>query len=200
MAETYLRQSPLAHLHLIARAREPAAVTAGVRLDEKPFTHQFVLRGDADDAAFVAAVESELGTSLALVPNTVTGAAVRIIWLGPDEWLAVAPPDFDLGAKLDAVTNNRHAAVSDVSESRTILTLGGARVLDVLAKGCALDFHASAFGPGRSAQSMLAKAHVILHQTSDAPQFEIYVHRSFAEYLWAWLEDASAEYGLTVGH
>ncbi len=199
MVETYLRQSPLAHLHLIARAREPDSVTAGVRLDERSFRRQFVLRGDADDAAFVAAVERELGTPLALLPNTVAGDTVRVIWLGPDEWLVVADPDIDLGAKLDAVTNNRHAAVSDVSESRTILTLGGTRARAVLAKGCALDFHASAFGPASCAQSMLAKAHVILHQTSDAPQFEIYVHRSFAEYLWAWLEDASAEYGLTIG-
>jgi sarcosine oxidase gamma subunit len=31
-----------------------------------------------------------------------------------------------------------------------------------------------------------------------APTFDIYVARSFAEYLWAWLEDAGGEYGVAV--
>ncbi len=30
------------------------------------------------------------------------------------------------------------------------------------------------------------------------PIFEVYVLRSFAEYLWAWLEDAGREYGVAV--
>jgi sarcosine oxidase gamma subunit len=30
------------------------------------------------------------------------------------------------------------------------------------------------------------------------PAFDIYVPRSFADYLWAWLEDAGREYGVAV--
>jgi len=199
MVESYLRQSPLAHLHLIGRAETPVA-TAGLRMGEKPFSHQFVLRGDAGDADFCAAVADNLGAALPITPNTVsTGGEAAILWQGPDEWLVVAAPGAGIGGKFDAVVAGRHAAVSDVCESRTVLTLAGARVLEVLAKGCALDLHPSVFGAGQCAQSMLAKAHVILHQTSDAPEFEIYVHRSFAEYLWAWLEDAGAEYGVSIG-
>ena len=33
---------------------------------------------------------------------------------------------------------------------------------------------------------------------AEGPVFDIYVLRSFAEYLWAWLEDAAQEYGVTV--
>jgi len=48
----------------------------------------------------------------------------------------------------------------------------------------------------------MAKAPVLLHQVADDAQgqavFEIYVLRSFAEYLWLWLADAAVEYGLAV--
>ncbi len=33
---------------------------------------------------------------------------------------------------------------------------------------------------------------------AEGPTFEVYVLRSFAEYLWAWLEDAGREYGVSV--
>ncbi len=33
---------------------------------------------------------------------------------------------------------------------------------------------------------------------ADGPAFEVYVLRSFAEYLWTWIEDAGQEYGVTV--
>jgi sarcosine oxidase subunit gamma len=65
-------------------------------------------------------------------------------------------------------------------------------------KGCSLDLHPREFGPGRCAQSTLAKAQIILHQLDDGPTYDLYVARSFAEYLWAWLEDASLEYGMAV--
>jgi len=199
MADTYIRQSPLAHLHLIARASAPAA-KSGIRVSEETFTSQFVLRGDASDEAFLAAILDALGTSLPITPNTVSGGGdAGILWLGPDEWLVVGDESAGIAGELSSVVTGRHAAVSDVSESRTILNISGSRARDVMAKGCALDLHPRIFEMGQCAQTMLAQAHIILHQTSDAPEYEVYVHRSFAEYLWAWLEDASAEYGLTVG-
>jgi sarcosine oxidase subunit gamma len=199
MADSYSRQSPLAHLHLIARASEPAT-GSGVQVSENQFTRQFVLRGDAGDETFLAVVKEKLGASLPITPNTVSGGDdAGMLWLGPDEWLVVSDESFDIGSKLSSVVAGHHAAASDVSESRTILKISGVRARDVMARGCALDLHPRSFGTGQCAQTMLAQAHIILHQTSDAPEYEIYVHRSFAEYLWSWLEDASAEYGLTVG-
>jgi sarcosine oxidase gamma subunit len=40
---------------------------------------------------------------------------------------------------------------------------------------------------------------MLLHQISDAPCYHVYVHRSFADYMFAWLEDAAAEYALVPG-
>ena len=53
-------------------------------------------------------------------------------------------------------------------------------------------------GTGHCAQSHLAKAAITLHQTDDGPAFDLYTRRSFADYLWRWLEDAAREYGLAI--
>ncbi len=36
------------------------------------------------------------------------------------------------------------------------------------------------------------------HAVADGPVFDIYVARGFAQYLWVWLEDAGAEYGVII--
>jgi sarcosine oxidase, subunit gamma len=110
-------------------------------------------------------------------PNTTAG---DVLWLGPDEWLVVGGREEDYP---DA------AAVVDVSANRVCFELTGGDVEDVLAQGCSLDLHFSEFAPGRCAQTLLAKAQVILHRT-ERETFRIFVRPSFAPYLSSWLEDA----------
>ena len=201
MPDPYRARTPLAHLGLAARTGP--ADGAGVVLGERPFRTQAALRGDAGDPAFVAAVERAVGVRPPVVPNTVEGpedlaVGARLLWLGPDEWLAVSQDGDDRVTALTEALAGLHAAVADVSDGRAVIALSGPNARDVLAKGCPLDFHTSVFGPGRCAQSHLAKAHVLVHQIEPAPLYEIYVHRSFADYLWRWLEDAAEEYGLAV--
>src|SRR5207302_506874 len=71
----------------------------------------------------------------------------------------------------------------------------GALARETLMKGCSLDLHPRSFTPGQCAQTMLARAQIILHQIDGAPSYDLYPRRSFAEYLWLWLCDAMAEYG-----
>jgi sarcosine oxidase subunit gamma len=110
-------------------------------------------------------------------PNTSAG---DVLWLGPDEWLVVGAREADYP---DA------AAAVDVSANRVCFELAGGDVEDVLAQGCALDLHPSAFAPGRCAQTLLARAQVILHRT-DEETFRVLVRPSFAPYVRAWIEDA----------
>ena len=112
-------------------------------------------------------------------PNTPAG---RALWLGPDEWLVIGAHEEDFR---DA------AAAVDVSANRVCFELAGDDVEDVLAQGCSLDLHPSVFAPGRCAQTLLAKAQVILHRR-DAETFRILVRPSYANYLRAWLADALA--------
>lgn len=205
MVEQSRRRSALAHLGLAARARTGNRDDAGVVLSELTFRRQITVRGDANDPAFTQAVERAIGVAPPIEPNTVAGPAdlaggPRILWLGPDEWLVVgaASTNTDLAGTLASATEGQHAAVVDVSDGRTVIAISGRDARDLLAKGCPLDLHPSAFAPGRCAQTLVAHAHVILHQIDGVPRYEVYVHRSFADYLWRWLEDAAREYGMAV--
>ena len=55
---------------------------------------------------------------------------------------------------------------------------------------------------GGCPQSLLAKASVLIHLVDDepvrGPSFDVYVARSFVQYLWTWLEDAGREYGVLI--
>lgn len=197
MADTPQRLSPLGRHDLAPGAVDDAGDVA-VRLGERPFRAQVNLRGEGQKERFRAAVEAALGLALPGTPNTAARAGeITVLWLGPDEWLVVAPPggeDRTARALLEALSGHR-AAVTEVGEARTVIAVSGPRARDVLAKGCTLDLHPRAFGPGRCAQSTLAGVDVIVHQTDEVPSYELYVPRSVAEHLWLWLEDAALEYG-----
>jgi sarcosine oxidase subunit gamma len=114
-------------------------------------------------------------------PNTTAEAGGRLVlWLGPDEWLV-------LGGREEEFPEA--AAAVDVSANRVAFELSGPGAADVLARGCSLDLHPSAFPPGRCAQTLVARAQVILFR-ADEETFQLLVRPSFAGYLQAWLEDA----------
>src|SRR6185312_4761521 len=86
-----------------------------------------------------------------------------------------------------------HYSITDVSASRVILEISGKNARTVLAKGCSLDLHAQSFTPLKCAQTLLAKAQIILQCMDDRPTFRLYVRNSFAHYVVEWLLDAAAE-------
>jgi len=130
-------------------------------------------------------------------PNTIASAAgTTICWLGPDEWLIVTAAGGQGAAEaaLNSALDGLHASIVDTTDARTTIRIHGAHARDVLAKGCPMDLHPRSFGPGRCAQTLIAKADVLIHQLDDAPTYDIYVLCSFARYLWDWLVDASLEF------
>ena len=208
MVETYLRQSALAHLGLDGRAQASRGA-AGVALAERPHRGMVNLRLDPKNAEAMTAFAAAFGFALPAQPNTTAGnGEASALWLGPDEWWIVSPgsgPEAgpELAEKLRAALADGFAAVTEVGESRTCIRIAGPKARALLQKGCPLDLHPRAFGPGACAQSRLAKATVAIHlvaeeRAANGPAFEVYVLRSFAEYLWLWLEDAGREYGVTV--
>ena len=118
----------------------------------------------------------------------------------PDEWLVVTPPDAQtsLAQSLESALDGVHSSVTDVTGGQTVITLSGPRARDVLAKGCPLDLHPSVLRPGDCAQTLLAKANIIIRCVDDSPSFELIVRRSFADYAALWLHDAAQEYGCAV--
>lgn len=206
MVEAYLRQTPLSHLGLPARAAANVAGSAEVILGEHSHRCQINLRGNPADPAFTSAVRQATGLGLPTTANTVaTAGDLAALWLAPDEWLIVGPADAAtagreaaLAGTLRVALAGQHVAVTDVSEARTIIAVSGPRARDLLAKGTSIDLHPREFGPGRCAQTGLASTNVILRQIDDRPGYEIHVLDSFADYLWSWLEGGSREYGVAI--
>jgi sarcosine oxidase, subunit gamma len=181
-----------------------AARPRGIRLCERRLG-KIELRGDPGDRSFMAAVGRTPDLLLPAEPNTTAGRGdLMALWLGPDAWLLTCPPGALAGhtGSLRKALSDVHAAVTDTSDGRVALRLAGPNARDVLAKGCPLDLHPRAFVPGSCAQSLLAKTSVLLHLPDDdaqrGPTFNLYVGRSFAHYLFAWLADAGREYGVQV--
>jgi sarcosine oxidase, subunit gamma len=165
---------------------------------ELPPLPQVGLRGAPDDPAFVEAVRAAVGAAPPRAPNTVARAgSAALLWLGPDEWLAVGG-DGDLAAPLRAALAGIHSAVVELTASRVVFEIAGGGARDVLAKGCAIDLHPRAFRAGQCAQTGLARGAVILELVDETPRFRIFVRRSFARYLSAWLADAAAGPGRSI--
>jgi sarcosine oxidase subunit gamma len=155
------------------------------------------LRGDPGDPRFLDAVHRVLGLALPLVPGTsVMAERTGTLWLGPDEWLVVSGDETPeaLTGRLRAALEGLPAAVTDVSDARVVLRVSGPAARDLLAKGCSLDLHGRAFGPGACAQTLLARVPVLLHRPGPGDDLDVHVPRSFAEHLRAWLADASLEF------
>jgi sarcosine oxidase subunit gamma len=139
-----------------------------------------------------ALVELEVGSQVSVrgepppgfpvVPNsTAVVDGKTVLWLGPDEWLVLGGSETDYP---DA------AATVDVSANRVAFELVG-DAADVLAAGCSVDLHPVAFPADSCAQTLVARAQVILFRPGER-SFGILVRPSFAPYLRAWLEDAIA--------
>lgn len=186
------RVSPLAGWS--SRFASASAVPGHFAIREVPFQSQINLRVDA--AASGTTVASVLDCELPGAANTWNaGGDYSALWLGPDEWLIVAPDGHNdaLGADLRLALAGAHHSVTDLSANRTIIEIGGADARLVLAKGCPLDLHGSAFKPPQCAQSLLAKSQMILQCVDARPVFRVFVRISFAPYVAEWLLDAAAE-------
>ena len=150
----------------------------------------------------MAAVGRVLDLLLPSEPCTSAAKAqIGALWLGPDQWLLTCPRDVAWSAR------RRCAALAGVHAAITDVTMAGRvpRRRPERARRARQGHPGSApraFPPGRCAQSLLAKASVLIHLVDDGPErgpsFDVYVARSFADYLWTWLEDAGREYGVAI--
>lgn len=173
-----------------------AASSDALRIGVEPACSVLNLRGTPADPSLVTDVMRMLGIELPLEPNRWHGDdRLAAVWLGPDEWLLVAPDDE--AARIEEGLRQARPAdpwlsVVDVSSNYMRLLLSGAHVREFLAKCCALDLRPDVFSRGDCAQTNLARSRVLL-RAIDSNSFEVWLRNSFARYLAEWLLDACAE-------
>jgi sarcosine oxidase, subunit gamma len=177
---------------LTALRRMPAVrATAGMR--PLPPAARFILRG-------APAVVTRAGASMGLVIEQTPcrasqAAAFAALWLGPDEYLLLAPEAEErararaLSEALDALP---HSLV-DVSHRQVGLEIAGPHAADILNSGCPLDLDRAAFPIGMCTRTVLAKAEIVLWRTA-SEVFRIEVWRSFTDYVVRFLNEAADEF------
>lgn len=106
---------------------------------------------------------------------------IATLWLGPGEWLLIAPPSW----QPPRITTS----MVDVSHRQIALELAGTGADQAINAYCALDLHPSAFPVGMCTRTVFAKAEIVLWRT-DASTFRIEVARSYAPYVRACLDAA----------
>lgn len=172
------RRSVLDGLVLPSR---PAAVAVS---DAGPAA-RFLFRGDP------ALIGDAFGLAL---PTTLRAQAKgdrAALWLGPDEWLLLAPEEHGapLGTALSEALRGQPASLVDVSHRQTGLVVAGPRAEMLLSAGCPLDLDLATFPVGMCTRTILAKAEIVLWRTGNET-FRLEVARSFAPYVAAFLAEA----------
>lgn len=174
----------------LTAARCPPLVSASTALRALPPATRYVLRGSSDVRA---AAESALGFA---IPATACRAIVAgeraALWLGPDEWLLIAPeaPPCGFAPTLREALEKLPHSLVDVSHRQCALAVSGPQAATLLAAGCPLDLEASAFPVGMCTRTMLAKAEVVLWRT-DPQVFRVEVWRSLVAYISQFLGEAA---------
>ena len=174
---------------------------SGVIFEELAFCVHLNLRCDPSDSQTLTAASTALGVGLPLVPNTFHEASdIRIHWLGPDEWLVLAPMTHThLFEKINSAWTGLHHSVTDITGGQTVVRIEGERAREVLNQGCTLDLHQRVFKVGQCAQSLLAHVPVLISRCTDngngTCRFDLVVRRSYADHLVKWLVDAAREIG-----
>lgn len=118
------------------------------------------------------------------------------LWLGPDEYLLIAPAETGaaaLAASLAERLGSLPHALVDVSHRQIGLEVRGAQAARILNGACPLDLDPAAFPVGMCTRTLLAKADVTLWRTrSDA--FRLEVWRSFSAYVSELLLEIARDY------
>jgi heterotetrameric sarcosine oxidase gamma subunit len=141
------------------------------------------------------AIGLALGVLLPTAPcRSVIARDRAALWLGPDEWLIIAPESASaLGAQAASAVGDHPASIVDVSHRSQTLEIAGPKADWCLNALCALDLGLQAFPVGMCTRTLLGKVQVVLWRIATGV-FHLDIARSYVPYVWACLEQARLEH------
>jgi len=196
-AENTIGESPLHHVDLASVAQQ-GLKEGGVHFCEKSLMGLLTLRCNPTTKQKTA-IKSLLGVALPMEPLTsATKGDVTIRWVSPDEWLITLSGEkaFDLESRFQEKLEGHYSLVN-ISGGSTVFELSGSDAVNVLKKSTTIDFHSKEFPIDKVVSTLFAKSSAVIRRL-DEQSFELVVRRSFSDYIWLWIQDASKEYGLVV--
>ena len=171
---------------------------ADIKFQELPFMTKINLRGNPNDKKFLSSANEVLNTILPTRTNIyIKIDSLKIIWLGPDEWLIVdekGSDKQDLFSKLENSIGSQDASVTDVSENRTVIRIMGKKLFMLLAKFLTLNLDNSLNSSSSVAQTLFIRVPVLLmrhHEHNREPKIDIFTNRSHANYVYKILVDGT---------
>jgi sarcosine oxidase subunit gamma len=189
------RQSPAS---LLRAAFESGSIAGVVELNELAFLTMVGVRVDPNTEAGTR-ISSVIGGLPAKSGDVSSFGDTAVLWLGPAEFLVVAPSEAheslggDLIQALRAALSDGEGQVVDLSANRTTFELTGPQARAVLEKGCSLDLHPRVLKTGSALSTEIGNIPAILWKTGDQT-YRIFPRASFADFLGRWLLDAMREY------
>jgi len=159
--------------------------TGAVRTRDAGPLARFIVRGDA------APVGAGFGLALPGSPRRAVAKGDRAaLWLGPDEWLLIAPRTEGAAlARALTAASGTAASVVEVSHRQTGLIVEGAGAAGVLSAGCPLDLDLATFPAGECTRTIFGKTEIVLWRTAP-DRFHVEVWRSSAPYVAGLLGEA----------
>ena len=179
-----------------------------MEFQELPFVKKLNLQGDSNNKDFMVKVEKILESVLPTEPNTCTkNGKIKIMWLGPNEWLIVEDDQKeknDLLIKLKNEIGDKKAAITDVSENRTILKIIARSsteeflekniLFTLLAKFIPLDLDKNLTNSSSVVQTLFVKVPIIIvrnYEYGQYPEVDIFANRSHSNYIYNLLVDGT---------
>ena len=165
----------------------------GVEIQELPFINKINVRIDTNDNKNIIKCGKLINAILPVQPNTyVTNDNVKVIWLGPNEWLITN--NQNLYKNLKNEIGDIQASVTDVSENRTVIRISGEQIFKLLSKFLVLDLEKNLPDESSCAQTLFVKVPVLLVRNNNEkhiPEIDIFTNRSHANYIYNLIVDGS---------
>lgn len=137
----------------------------------------------------VAALSKALGVTLPQKrKSSVSKAGRTALWLGPDEWLVIDEAGGNPVADCASV-KGLHSAV-DVSHRNVGIAVVGPNAAATISSGCPQDLSLAAFPVGAASRTILGKVEIVVLRTAE-DAFRVECWRSFSDYVWGFLSEAS---------
>ena len=166
-----------------------------IKIEELPYVNKINLRLDPNNNDYMSSCGKILGAVLPTKPNTyVQNEKVKIIWLGPDEWMVINDQENELFIKLKNELGDIEASVTNISENRTIIRLSGKKIITLLSKFLVLDLEKNLGTQSSCAQTLFVKVPILLVRNDDnkqIPVIDIFTNRSHANYIYNLLVDGT---------
>jgi len=134
------------------------------------------------------------GLKLSLQSSKVTSNKdTRILWNAPNIWLVLSQKE-DIVKIIKESCDNENFATTDISHSRAIIKIVGSQAIEVLKKGCPINFNE--IKKNNCVGSVFHGINIVIDCIDDEFEtFNLLTLRSFGESLYHHITDASLEFG-----